>query len=185
MKRKRFWAAGLSVALALSMLSGCIRPQVTDDMIPTVTDLGMDQTPVEEEAQVMGLSMNKSYMAELTRLDGDNTQVATVDEKTIPVVLKATSMDKDLKVKIVNQKNDRVITGTVFEVTVTDSKKKEATYKDEDKDGIIYIKNMTPGSCTISMKSSGGYNAPQNARSMYPRRIPTRPATVTPELLRQ
>lgn len=165
MKRNRFWAVGLSVALALSMLSGCIRPQVTDDMIPTVTDLGMDQTPVEEEAQVMGLSMNKSYMAELTRLDGDNTQVATVDEKTIPVVLKATSMDKDLKVKIVNQKNDRVITGTVFEVTVTDSKKKEATYKDEDKDGIIYIKNMTPGSCTISMKSSGGYNAPQNIKA--------------------
>lgn len=165
MKRKRFWAAGLSVALALSMLSGCIRPQVTDDMIPTVTDLGMDQTPVEEEAQVMGLSMNKSYMAELTRLDGDNTQIATVDEKTIPVVLKATSMDKDLKVKIVNQKNDRVITGTVFEVTVTDSKKKEATYKDEDKDGIIYIKNMTPGSCTVSMKSSGGYSAPQDIKA--------------------
>lgn len=165
MKGKRFWAISLSAVLAVSMLSGCIRPQVTDDMIPTVTDLGMDTAPVEEEAKVMGLAMNKSYMAELTRLDGDNTQVATVDEKEIPVVLKATSMDKDLKVKIVNQKNDRVITGTVFEVTVTDSNKKAQSYKDEDKDGIIYIKNMTPGSCTVSMKSSGGYAAPQDIKT--------------------
>lgn len=140
MKGKRFWAISLSAVLTVSMLSGCIRPQVTDDMIPTVTNLEMDTAPVEEEAQVMGLAMNKSYMAELTRLDGDNTQAATVDAKEIPVVLKATSMDKDLKVKIVNQKNDRVITGTAFEVTVTDSNKKSKSYTDEDKDGIIYIR---------------------------------------------
>ena len=167
MKGKRFWALSLSIALTASMLSGCIRPKVTDDMIPAVTDLGMDteSQPVEEEANVIGLAMNKSYMAELTRLDGDNTQAATVDAKEIPVVLKATSMDKDLKVKIVNQKNDRVITGTQFEVTVTDSNKKTQTYKDEDKDGIIYIKNMTPGSCTIAMKSSGGYAAPKDIKA--------------------
>lgn len=165
MKGKRFWAISLSAVLTVSMLSGCIRPQVTDDMIPTVTNLEMDTAPVEEEAQVMGLAMNKSYMAELTRLDGDNTQAATVDAKEIPVVLKATSMDKDLKVKIVNQKNDRVITGTAFEVTVTDSNKKSKSYTDEDKDGIIYIKNMTPGSCTVSMKSSGGYGAPQDIKT--------------------
>ena len=165
MKGKRFWALSLSAALTVSMLSGCIRPKVTDDMVPTVTDLGMDTMPVEEEANVMGLAMNKSYMAELTRLDGDNTQAATVDAKEIPVVLKATSMDKDLKVKIVNQKNDKVITGTQFEVTVTDSNKKTQTYKDDDKDGIIYIKNMTPGSCTIAMKSSGGYAAPKEIKA--------------------
>ena len=99
MKGKRFWALSLSAVLAVSMLSGCIRPQVTEDMIPTVTDLGMSEeaAPVEEEVRVVGLSMNKSYMAELTRMDGDNTQAAAVDAKAIPVVLKATSMDKDLK----------------------------------------------------------------------------------------
>ena len=57
MKKKRFWALGLSAILAVSMLSGCIRPQVTEDMIPTVTDLGMDdvEAPVEEEVSVIGL----------------------------------------------------------------------------------------------------------------------------------
>lgn len=185
MKGKRFWAISLSAVLAVSMLSGCIRPQVTDDMIPTVTDLEMDTAPVEEEANVMGLAMNKSYMAELTRLDGDNTQAATVDAKEIPVVLKATSMDKDLKVKIVNQKNDRVITGTVFEVTVTDSNKKAQSYKDEDKDGIIYIKNMTPGSCTVSMKSSGGYAAPQDIKTEVKANLEYKVVDVTDEIKKE
>lgn len=187
MKGKRFWALSLSAVLTVSMLSGCIRPQVTDDMIPTVTDLGMaeESIPVEEEATVMGLSMNKSYMAELTRLDGDNTQAATVDEKAISVVLKATSMDKDLKVKIVNQKNGRVITGTVFEVTVTDSNKKAQSYKDEDKDGIIYIKNMTPGSCTVSMKSSGSYSAPDDITAEVKANIEYKVVDVTDEIKKE
>lgn len=185
MKGKRFWAISLSAVLAVSMLSGCIRPQITDDMIPTVTDLGMDTAPVEEEANVMGLAMNKSYMAELTRLDGDNTQAATVDAKEIPVVLKATSMDKDLKVKIVNQKNDRVITGTAFEVAVTDSNKKSKSYTDEDKDGIIYIKNMTPGSCTVSMKSSGGYSAPQDIKTEVKANLEYKVVDVTDEIKKE
>ena len=162
MKRKRVWAAILAASMAVSMLGGCAaRPRVTEDMTPT--NLGMSEPSGEtvNEAEVMGLSMNKSYMAELTRLDGDNTEAASVDAKTVPVVLKATSMDKDLKVKIVNAKNDRVITGTPFEVTVTDVNKKTSTYKDDDKDGIIYIKNMAPGKCSVAMKSSGSYSAPE------------------------
>jgi GH25 family lysozyme M1 (1,4-beta-N-acetylmuramidase) len=162
MKKKRLLGILLSAVMATSLLGGCAsRTNVTEDMIPTVTDL-RNENVQEEAATVMGLTMNMSYVAELTRLDGDNTELASVDAKTVPVVLKATSLDKDLKIKIVNQKNDRVITGTVFEVTVTDADKKITTYKDDDKDGIIYIKNMTPGKCTVSMKSSGSYSAAQD-----------------------
>ncbi len=53
-----------------------------------------------------------------------------------------------------------MITGTAFEVTVTDSAKKSENYTDKDKDGIVYVKSMTPGKCTISMKASGSYAAP-------------------------
>ncbi len=167
MKKKQFWAALLSVSLAVSMLSGCAsRANVTEDMIPTVRDLRAE-APREEvqepaEAKVVGLSMNKSYVAELTRLDGDNTEAAKVENKEISVVLKATSMDKDLKVKIVNEKNGKVITGTAFEISVTDANKKTQSYKDDDKDGIIYIKDMAPGKCNISMKSTGSYSAPKD-----------------------
>ena len=160
MKRKRVGALLLSMLLTVSLLGGCgSRNEITEAMIPTVTDL---QAEGEAQASVIGLAMNKSYVAELTRLDGDNTQMASVDEKEVPVVLKATSVDKDLKVKIVNERNGKVITGTAFEVSVTDSAKKTKDYTDSDKDGIIYIKSMEPGKCTISMKASGGYAAPKD-----------------------
>ena len=160
MRGKRATAMLLTAVLTVTLLGGCTSAnRVTEDMIPTVTDLRDGQLE-ETQADVMELAMNKSYVAELTRLDGDNTQMAAVDEKEIPVVLKATSVDKDLKVKIVNQKNGKVITGTVFEVDVTDSAKNTKTYKDEDKDGVIYVKSMEPGKCKISMKASGGYSAP-------------------------
>lgn len=150
----------LTAVLTVTLLGGCTSAnRVTEDMVPTVTDL-RDGQQEETQADVMELAMNKSYVAELTRLDGDNTQTAQVDEKEIPVVLKATSVDKDLKVKIVNQKNGKVITGTAFEVSVTDSAKKTKNYTDEDKDGVIYVKSMEPGKCKISMKASGAYSAP-------------------------
>ena len=161
MKAKRVGALLLSAVLTVSLLGGCSsRTQVSEDMIPTVTDLQQDSEEETAEASVIGLTMNKSYVAELTRLDGDNTQMAKVDAKEIPVVLKATSLDKDLKIQIVNQKTGKVITGTAFEVTVIDSAKKTESYTDKDKDGIIYVKSMKPGKCTVSMKASGGYSVP-------------------------
>ena len=160
MRGKRVGALLLAAAMAMSLLSGCgSGDEITEAMIPKVTDLRADETA---QAKAVSLVMNKSYVAELTRLDGDNTQMASVDEKEIPVVLKATSMDKDLKVKIVNERNDKVITGTAFQVSVTDSANKTKEYTDSDKDGIIYIESMEPGKCTISMKSSGGYAAPRD-----------------------
>ena len=79
MKGKRVGALLLSVVLTMSLLGGCgSRSQITEDMIPTVTDL---QSDTGAQANVIGLAMNKSYVAELTRLDGDNTQTVVVDEK--------------------------------------------------------------------------------------------------------
>lgn len=163
MKAKRVGALLLSAVLTVSLFSGCgARSQVTEDMVPTVTNLQTDSDgdTGEAAASVIGLTMNKSYVAELTRLDGDNTEKAKVSAKEIQVVLKATSVDKDLKVQIVNKASGKVITGTAFEVTVKDSENKSEKYTDKDKDGIIYVKSMTPGKCTISMKASGGYAAP-------------------------
>lgn len=146
MKAKRVGALLLSAVLTVSLLSGCSsRSQVTEDMIPTVTDLQEDSGEEVAEASVIGLSMNKSYVAELTRLDGDNTEKAKVSAKEIQVVLKATSLDKDLKVQIVNKATGKVIAGTAFEVTVKDSENKTESFTDKDKDGIIYVKSMTPG----------------------------------------
>ncbi|MDY2700308.1 MAG: GH25 family lysozyme, partial [Lachnospiraceae bacterium] len=185
MKKRRVWALLLSFGMMISLLGGCVsRAKVTEDMIPTVTDLRQGGGE-ETESGIISLAMNRSYVSELTRLDGDNTEMAAVDEKQIPVVLKATSVDKDLKVKIVNQKNDRVITGTRFEVTVTDSAKKTKTYTDDDKDGIIYIKSMEPGKCRISMKSAGSYSAPADISAEVKANIEYKVVDITDEIKKE
>ena len=182
MKGKRLGALLLTAVLTMSLFSGCGRDQVTEDMIPTVTDLKSGDGSTELAANVIGLAMNKSYVAELTRLDGDNTEKVQVSAKEIPVVLKAVSVDKDLKIQIVDKSRGKVISGTAFEVSVTDSKKKTATYKDKDKDGIIYIESMTPGKCTISMKACGGYNAPEDITAEVKANIEYKAVDVSAEI---
>lgn len=183
MKGKRVGALLLSVVLSASLLGGCgSGTKVSEDMIPTVTNLQEETEDETAVASVIGLSMNKSYVAEVTRLDGDNTETATVAAKEIQIVLKATSMDKDLKVQIVNKATGKVITGTAFEVTVKDSANKSENYTDSDKDGIIYVKSMTPGKCTISMKASNGYTAPADITATVKANIEYKAVDVSAEI---
>jgi len=185
MNRKQWLTFFLTAGVMGSLLGGCApRATVTEDMIPTVTDLRLEEVQ-ETVPQIIALSMNKSYMAELIRRDGDNTEMASVDVKEIPVVLKATSVDKDLKVKIVNKRNDRVITGTRFEVSVTDANSKTNSYTDEDADGIIHIKKMEPGKCKISMKKSGAYVAPEDITAEVKANIAYEVVDVTDEIKKE
>lgn len=76
----------------------------------------------------------------------------------VELSLVATSIEKDLKIKIQNQ-NGQLVTGEQFEVGVKPDKKnaKETTYKDEDKDGIIYIKKIDAGKYSVELKEIAGY----------------------------
>lgn len=158
---KKIGALLLCLGMTAVLFTGCSSSaSVSEDMIPSVTNLASGQEETEADtAEVTALAMNMSYVAELTRLDGDNTEKAKISQKDTTVVLKATSVDKDLKVKIVSQQSGKVITGTAFEIAVTDADNQTKTYTDSDKDGIIYISSMTAGSCKISLTSAGGYSA--------------------------
>lgn len=74
----------------------------------------------------------------------------------VTVALKMTSIKKDLKIKIVNQKTGKLISNVPFEVTVTDSKGKASTWKDEDKDGIIYKTDLVSGNYTVALNELAG-----------------------------
>ncbi|MGN0334588.1 MAG: GH25 family lysozyme [Lachnospiraceae bacterium] len=82
---------------------------------------------------------------------------AVAEREIIPVVIKTTSVEKDLKIKFVNPKNDKVITDTAFEVSVINSQDQSADYVDEDADGVIYLSDIEGGSYTIRMKNTEGF----------------------------
>lgn len=185
MQKKRILALMTVLCLAVGSMSGCSsRAKVTEDMIPTVTDLRADG-PSQEEAEVLGLAMNTSYLSELTRLDGDNTEAAGVEAKDIQLVMKATSVDRDLKIKFVNEKNGRVVTGTEFSVKVTDPDKKVKEYSDEDKDGIIHIKKLTGGSYKVSMEAVDGFTGGKDITAKVKGKIEYAVVDVTDEIKKE
>ena len=190
MRNRRKLALALALCLAVGNLSGCAsRVKITEDMIPTVTDLRQEGQGEADEpeavAEVFGLSMNTSYMSELTRRDGDNTEAPVAEARDIQVVMKATSVEKDLKIKFVNEKNGKVITGTAFSVDVTGSDKKAKSYTDDDKDGIIHIKEIAGGSYKVSMKGAGEYSSASDITATVKDKIDYKVVDVTDEIKKE
>ena len=89
--------------------------------------------------------------------------------KGIDVSLKMTSIVKDLKIKFVNQKTDKLVANVPFEVEITTPSKKTEVWKDDDKDGVIYQENIAPGSYKVKMLPLTGfddYRFSQESRSV-------------------
>ena len=74
------------------------------------------------------------------------------------VTLVGSSIEKDLKIKIEDQKS-KLVTGEQFSVSVKSDKKnaKASTYEDKDKDGIIYIDKIEAGKYTVTLENAGSY----------------------------
>ena len=76
--------------------------------------------------------------------------------KSVTVILKTVSVQKDLKIKFVNKSSDKLIPNVPFSVTVTTPDKKTETWSDDDMDGIIYKKGITPGNYTVAVNELAG-----------------------------
>ena len=81
-----------------------------------------------------------------------------VEEDQKELSLAYTSIEKDLKIKIEDQKS-KLVTGEQFSVSVKSDKKnaKASTYEDKDKDGIIYIDKIEAGKYTVTLENAGSY----------------------------
>ncbi len=111
-------------------------------------------TEVGTETEVFGTE--EVFMTEMT----EETEMEVIE--TISVKLYTTSIEKDLKIKILDEDNVRV-KGQTFVVLVTPEGKTEGKeYSDNDKDGIIHIKSMKPGKYTVQLQEIEGYVPVEN-----------------------
>lgn len=69
----------------------------------------------------------------------------------VQVKLVMTSVQKDLKIKFTNKKTGKLIANIPFEVEVKNPSGKTSTWTDDDKDGIIYMKNIASGKYTVTL----------------------------------
>ena len=70
----------------------------------------------------------------------------------VTVALEMVSIQRDLKIKFVNKKSDKLIANVPFVVNVTDPDGKTAIWSDDDMDGIIYKKDITPGNYQVALE---------------------------------
>lgn len=85
----------------------------------------------------------------------------TTEEEVPPqpkrISFSGTSIEKDLKIKIVDELG-ALVTGMAFKITVTPQKGNQSReYIDEDMDGIIHITDMTPGKYTVQLHDTEGF----------------------------
>lgn len=69
------------------------------------------------------------------------------------MVMNLTSIQKDLKIKFINKKTGKLIPNIEFEVEVKTPSGNTVTYKDDDKDGIIYKTDIEPGKYKVKIIS--------------------------------
>lgn len=112
----------------------------------------------DAEEAVFETEMVMAEVLEVTEVmeETEETETAEVENKVLSLV--ASSMEKDLKIKIVNQKS-KAVSGELFEVSVKENKSgaNATTYQDKDKDGIIYIDKLDGGNYVVDLMEIEGY----------------------------
>ncbi len=89
----------------------------------------------------------------------------------VTVKLNMTSVKKDLKIKFINKKTGKLIGNVPFSVTVTQPDGKSVTWSDDDKDGIIYYKDIEAGTYKVLVNELtderyADYSVPAGAQSV-------------------
>ena len=89
-----------------------------------------------------------------------------VEVKSLSLVL--TSVEKDLKIKLVDQ-DDTLVKDVPWGVTVTDEDGRVSDNDDDDEDGVIYLTDIGAGDYSVALKPSdalAGYILPNGAQTV-------------------
>lgn len=134
----------------------------SDTVSNSSTDSNTKQI-IEEDGKVHGADLsafmrdNDFFDVEMPK-NSNQTTYDEVDENGETVrnlTLLASSVERDIRVKIIDDKGETVI-GQRFSVEVAET----GVYIDEDKDGIIQIPDIKPGEYKVSLEEQAGFKVP-------------------------
>ena len=151
-------ATGVGV-LILALITGSVyvSAKIVDRQVSDFVSVGTQLSGIEV---IGGAGIVAVADAQIARLAAD--LLDTGEDKTgyeegeyakeVTVALEMVSIQRDLKVKFVNKRTDKLIANVPFAITVTDPDGKTSIWSDDDMDGIIYKKDITPGNYQIAME---------------------------------
>lgn len=109
---------------------------------------GADLSAFLRDDEFFDESASPNAAAEETQTDENGNPVKAL-------TLLASSVERDIRVKVIDDKGDTVI-GQEFTVVVEDT----GAYVDEDKDGVIRISDIKPGEYKVSLNAVEGFEVP-------------------------
>ena len=150
-KEKKLAVGGATVAALVLVVGLCVGIAVLGKSADT---FGTESTQETEDigTEVFGTE------------EEEETETTEIEEvvQLMSVAMTATSIEKDLKIKIVDENNE-LIAGQPFVIIVTPEGESTGTeYNDHDMDGIIYIKSIAAGNYTVQLQELEGFVIAEN-----------------------
>ena len=103
-----------------------------------------------DDASMIAYS-GERVQTEDVELEDAATPMESTEGKMLSLIL--TSVEKDLKVKLVDEE-DTLVKGVKWGITVTDKEENESSYEDENEDGIIHLTGISAGDYSVSITDS-------------------------------
>ena len=150
-----------AAVLLCAVLTGTVLAAAnsTKKEVASFAEVGTDLENVDVIGGTGLVAMNDAQTAKAAELlEQESTESETASSEAaqqITVKMKSTSIVKDLKLKFVNSSSDKLIASVPFEVEVTGPDKKTSTWTDDDKDGVIYKKDLAGGTYKVQMVALG------------------------------
>ena len=154
-------ATGVAV-LILAIVTGSVyaSARIVDEQVSELASVGTQLDGIQMIGEqgllaVADAQMAKAAAATVVEEEPEEQKDYNEAEYTngAEVSLELISVQKDLKIKFNNKKTGKLISNVPFSVSITDPNGKSETWTDDDMDGIIYKKGITPGNYTVAVNT--------------------------------
>ncbi len=150
-------------------------------LVEAAENAAAEEEVVEEVAEV-------KVCEEGCTLEEGHEGLCKIEEKEkdiIEVILKSTSMERDLKVKFVNKKTGKVISGAAFKMKLIDPSGTAKEYSDHDNDGIIWVKDIDGGNYSVEMLELEGYITASTLKAEVKKKIEYKVVEIVEEVKKE
>lgn len=151
------------LVLVLAIITGSVylSANAVEDQVAAFAQLGQELGELSVAGESGLLAVTDAEVAALNAEVIDETEETEETEEEGEkqedyILLNLTSVEKDLKIKFMNKNGGKLISGIPFKADVKGPDGKSTTYQDDDKDGIIYKTNLTPGTYQVSIVEVDG-----------------------------
>ncbi len=170
-------ATGLLLLLAGGIAGSMwFEARVVEEQIEAIVPLGEELSNVGYIGQD-GIESLENVLREPDDLKPEESEVIETEKETTEVIdvsantsakvnVTFTSAERDLKIRFTDAATGELITGTVFEVVLTNTRGKSFTVQDKDKDGVIYATNVNAGNFQAVVTSTEKYRFPTTGQTV-------------------